>query len=100
MSPLKINPAGTEEVIQVYLDPVKHPIAYAAKKQELINCGMSEKEAKDYILRNPFEMELYYSIDQGLFLIESEPLELITVYNPYDGQEMINPEDINPEDED
>ena len=45
-------------------------------------------------------MELYYSIDQGLFLIESGPLELITVYNPYDGQEMINPEDINPEDED
>ena len=54
MSPLKINPAGTEEVIQVYLDPVKHPIAYAAKKKELINCGMSEKEAEDYILRNPF----------------------------------------------
>ena len=93
MSPLKINPAGTEEVIEIYLDPVKHPIAYAAKKQELINSGLSEKDAEDFILKTSFEMELYYSIDQGLFLIESEPLESITVYNPYDGQEMIDPED-------
>lgn len=93
MSPIKVNPAGTEEVIQIYLDPVKHPIAYAAKKQELIKCGMSAKEADKFILRTPLEMELYYSIDQGLFLIESEPLEFITPYNPYDGEPMISPEE-------
>ena len=92
MAKLQINPAGTEEVIEVYIDPIKHPVAYSNKLEELIGSGMTREEAERFILTTPFEMELYYSKDQGLFLVESEPLEYIKVYNPYDGNVIPHPE--------
>ena len=34
-------------------------------------------------------MEMYYSIDQGLFLVESEAVESDSeIYNPYTGEEL------------
>jgi len=92
MLKLQINPTGLEEVIEIFIDPVKHPIAYKNKFDELIESGMTREEAEELIRTTPFEMEFYYSKNQGLFLVESEPLEYITIYNPYDGEAIPNPE--------
>jgi hypothetical protein len=90
LEPLKIT-EETGDTIEIYLCPNKHPIAYQRKKSELINsCGMTEEEAERDILRTPFVLELFYAIDQGLFAIESEPLDSIEVYNPYTGEEIPN----------
>lgn len=88
---LKVNGADEVELLDVYLDEVKHPIAFAAKKQELIDSGMTEEEAVDFIRTTPFQMELYYAPFNGLFLIESEALESIAPFNPYTGEEIPNP---------
>jgi hypothetical protein len=92
MAKLQINPQGTEETIEFYLDQVKHPVAYGNKKVELMNSGMPLDEIDRYIRNTPFVMEVYYSKDQGLFLVESEPIGIIKMYNPYDGIEIFNPE--------
>jgi hypothetical protein len=92
MAKLQINPTGTEETIEFYLDPVKHPVAYRNKKEELMNSGMPPDEIDRYIMNTPFVMEVYYSKDQGLFFVESETIGIIKMYNPYDGSEIHNPE--------
>ena len=92
MCKLKVNPAGKEETIDFYLDENKHPIAFKAKLDELICSGLSEDEAREFINGTPFCLEVYYSPYNGLFMVESEPLDCITPYDPYTGEEMENPE--------
>ncbi len=92
MEKLKINPAGTEEIVEIYLDPVKHPVAFNNKVQELIDAGMTKEEAEISVVNIPFEMEVYYSNGQGLFLVESEAIEFNDIHNPYDGNVVPNPE--------
>lgn len=90
IEPLKIT-EDAGDIVEIYLSPYKHPIAYQRKKYELMNSsGMSEEEAERHILQAPFVLELFYAIDQGLFAIESEPLDSIEVYNPYTGEEIPN----------
>lgn len=90
---VKVNPAGREEVIEVYLSETEHPIAYKTRLEELIKSGLSEKDAREEIATQPFQMELYYSPDCGLFAVESMALESITPYDPYTGEEMENTEE-------
>lgn len=86
----KLRKHNTEEleVIDVYLDENRTPVAYARKLRELIRQGFTEKDAHKFIRTTPFEMELYYSMDQGLFLVESEAVENIDIYNPYSGEKL------------
>lgn len=92
MAKLQINPQGTEEVFEIYLDPVKHPVAYNNKVEELIDSGMSREEADRFVQTMPFVLEVYYSQGQGLFLVESEAIEYNDIHNPYDGEVLFNPE--------
>lgn len=85
---MKINSPDLVETIDFYLDPIKHPVAYNAKLKELIECGMTETEAMSHLQNNPVLLELYYSSNQGLFMIESEFIEVDEPYNPYDGKKM------------
>ena len=78
------------DVIDIWLDPIKTPVAYQRKKRELMqSAGMSESEAENCLLR-PIPIELFYSYDQGLFGIEAECLADCEVYNPYTGEEIPN----------
>lgn len=90
MAAPKINKAGSEEVIEVYLSETNHPIAFNAKVKELVEqSGMTEKEAKEYVRTTPFTIELYYHAGQGLFGVESEAVEPYgnEIYSPYTGEE-------------
>ena len=90
MSKLKVNPAGSEEVFNFYLDEANHPIAFKAKLDELIASGLTEQEARREMRDNPTQMEVYYSPDCGLFMVEAMALESITPFDPYTGEEMEN----------
>lgn len=92
MAKLQINPQGTEEVFEIYLDPVKHPVAYGNKLDELVASGMSRDEAHSFILTTPFVLEVYYSEGHGMFLVESEAIEFNDMCNPYTGNVIYNPE--------
>lgn len=94
MAKLQINPQGAEEIFELYLDPVKHPVAFDNKVQELMDAGMSRVEAEQFIRTTPFVLEAYYSPKQGLFLVESEAIEFNDIHNPYDGTTVYNPENI------
>ena len=88
---LRKHNAEELESINVYLSEDKTPVAFARKLKELMdqNAFNSEQEAKDWIRNTPFEMELYYSIDQGLFLVETEAVESdIPMFNPYTGEKL------------
>lgn len=90
MAAPKINVAGTEEVIEVYLSETEHPIAFNAKVKELVEeCGMTEEEAKETVRTTPFTLELYYHSNQGLFAVETEAVESFgnEIYSPYTGEE-------------
>jgi hypothetical protein len=80
------NPEG---VISIHLDEHKHPIAWKAKMDELMKTGMTRLEALSFINKTPFILEIYYSENNGLFLVESEAVETeIPMYNPYNGEQM------------
>lgn len=81
---MKLHPAGEEEVFHLIVSETSHPKAFKAKLDELINAGMTEKDARDAIA-NGVVMEVYYSPNQGFFLIESEAVESTIIFNPYDG---------------
>lgn len=85
---LKKNPADDYECIDIKLTKEKTPIAYARKVKELVGQGMTVEDAEKFIDETPFEMEFYYSIDRGLFLVEAEAVEATTIYDPYTGKEM------------
>jgi len=87
--PASINPVGHEEVLDVYLTKEKTPVAYAIKCAELVNQGMTQKEAEEFLLQ-PIQLEFIYSYEYGLWAIESEPLESIDPFCPYTGQEIEN----------
>lgn len=95
MERVKVAKSGNEEIVEIYLDENQHPTAFKTKLKELIESGMTEKEAREFIRTTPFVMELYYAPFQGLFAIESEALESITAYNPYDGDRMEYPHENN-----
>lgn len=93
MKPIQINEAGSEEIITLFLKESKHPIVYKAKLDELIDSGLSDEEARDFISTTPFVMEMYYSPSNGLYLVESEAVDVVSIWNPYDGVQMLDVEE-------
>lgn len=86
---MKKNSAERYESIDIKLEKYKFPIAYAAKKKELIEqYGMTEQQAEDYIETTPIEMEIYYQEGYGMFLVEAEAVECSAIYSPYTKEEL------------
>jgi len=83
---MKLNRVGDEELVILSINENEHPNAYRTKLNELIGCGMSEKEARD-VIRQGVVMEVHYAPNQGFFLVESEAISSTPIYNPYDGLE-------------
>lgn len=83
---MKKNNAEEMESIMVQLTEEKTPIAFNRKVKELLDQGAfeSEEDAKAWVYQNPIELELYYSIDCGLFGVESDAIENgADIYDPY-----------------
>lgn len=79
------------DVLDVYLSPDEYPETYKKKHTELVqSCGMTEREATELLKKSPIQLELFYSMDQGLFAVESEAVECTSIYNPYNGAEIPN----------
>lgn len=87
---MKKNSADNYESIEVRLSEDKTPIAFAAKLKELMDQKAfdDEEKAKKWIRETPLEMELYYSIDNGLFMVEAEAVEGGDIVNPYTGEKL------------
>jgi len=85
---MKKNNSDQYESIMVKIDEFKHPIVFKTKVEELVESGMSEKEAKNFVRTTPFELELYYDKNAGLFGVDPEAVESGTVYNPYSSELM------------
>lgn len=71
------------QLIGFFLDENKHPQAYQAKLQELIDSGMSEIDARKYIAHTPIQLELIYEVDYGFFAIEPDATECEIYNSPY-----------------
>lgn len=85
---VKLNNGENYESINVFLTREKTPIAFQNKFEELVENGMSEEDAEKFIATTPFELELYYEKDFGLWGVESEFVENCTdmVFSPYTGE--------------
>lgn len=84
---IPLAPAGSEETIQVRLTEETFPTAFKAKLAELIGQGLSEEDARRWLLSTPIVLELYYEKDSGLFAVESDALESCpeSIRSPYSG---------------
>lgn len=73
----------------LYLDEKKQPTAFKRKMKDLMeNAGCTESEARAIIDRGILmEPEV---TENGIFLVESELLPSMTVYDPYTGLKIIN----------
>ncbi len=83
-----IIPAQEAETIDVLLSPNRHPIAFERKVRCMMTSGLTRPEAEAYVLVTPLQLEIFYDVGQGLFALESEAIESITVFNPYTGDEV------------
>ena len=87
---MKKNNADNYESILVYLDENRTPLAFNEKLKELMECGAfdNEKDARNYILTTPIELELYYHKGYGLYGVEPDAVSYTDIYDPYDGNLM------------
>lgn len=73
-----------------------YPALAELKKQELMECGLSEEDATKQANECVIDLELFYHKGSGLFGIESsavESCEMGGLYSPYDGEtELISEE--------
>ena len=76
------------DLLEVFLSPEKTPNAFLKKVKCDQTSGLSREEAEKYARSTPISLELYYSIGQGLFAVESNAIDSIPIYNPYDGSEI------------
>ena len=90
---MKKYKSDSVESIDFYLSETKTPISFKTKLNELIEAGMTEQEARTFILSTPLEMEVYYEKNMGLFMVESEAVDNNTIFDPYTGQELEENED-------
>lgn len=87
--PPKLNIGKEAEYItDIYLSETKHPIAFKNKLEELVESGLSESEARNFITTTPFRLEIYYQKNCGLFAVESDACDCSKVYSPYTADEM------------
>ena len=87
-APYKAYNADNVEVVNVQLSQEEHPQTFKAAVADLVKGGMSEQEAIEHIESNPFQMEVYFSPDASLFLVDTMALENGSVYDPYTGEEL------------
>lgn len=83
---IKVHDSNHVESIQVMLSRELTPIAFQNKLEELMaqKAFDTEEEAIKWIEKTPFKMEMYYEKGQGLFLVESEALDMgEDVFSPY-----------------
>ena len=85
---VKVNNGNNYEFLcNVKLTKEKFPIAYNAKVEEFVANGMTQDEAEKYLAQSVFELELYYSKDNGCFAVEADAVENgATIYDPYTGE--------------
>ena len=82
---MKLNNSDNYESVTITLSKEKTPIAWEQRVQSLVNSGMLVEEAIIFA-NEPIEVEMYYNIDAGLFLVECEAVESGTIYDPYSGE--------------
>jgi hypothetical protein len=80
---MKKNSVDNYESINVLLSKVKTPIAFKKKVDELVESGLSFKDAENFVSTTEIEMEFYYSDGLGLFMVEAEAVECCTIVDPY-----------------
>ncbi len=90
---MKMNNSDNYESITVQLSKEKTPIAWEQRVQSLINSGMLFREA-EIMANEPIEVEMYYNINSGLFLVEAEAIECGgSIHDPYSGELLEESED-------
>lgn len=87
---IQLYSPGSEEIVEVQIDDIKHPTVFEAIVNEKVTCtGMPRKMAEAQTLRWSMQCEIYYDPEvQCCFLVESCYLEDENneVYSPYTGK--------------
>lgn len=97
MKAIKMNNADVYESVNIQLSKDKFPIAYQNKLQELLDCEAFEtqEEAERWINETPIELELYYEQGYGLFGVEAEAVENMTLHSPYSDAPILDDDEID-----
>ena len=81
---MKFNNSDNYEAVKIYLTKETTPIAWEQRVISNMNSGASREDA-EILASEPIEVEMYYNVDAGLFLIETDAVESGTIYDPYSG---------------
>jgi hypothetical protein len=87
---MRLNNSDEMESITVTLSKDKTPIAWEQRVQSIVSSGAT-REAAEIMADEPIEVEMYYNLDAGLFLVECEAVERETIYDPYSGELLGSP---------
>ena len=82
---MKLNNSDNYESITIQLSKEKTPIAWENRVQSIMSSGATREEAEE-MANIPIDLEMYYNVDAGLFLVECDAVESGTIYDPYSGE--------------
>lgn len=85
---IKKNKPEECESVMVVIDPVEHPKVYKTIMELYMKSGMTKAEAVAQMIQ-PFELELYFDPDSGLFAVDPEAISSIGICNPYTKEKLI-----------
>ncbi|MFK5892884.1 MAG: hypothetical protein QM504_06660 [Pseudomonadota bacterium] len=80
---LILNKPDSFDHINFELCQERFPHAYKQKLMCLMESGASESEAREFIDDEKLEIEFYYERNYGLMAVESEAVESVPIYSPY-----------------
>ena len=77
-----------EHLCNVVLTKEKFPIAYERRVKELVDLGVCNREEAEKIVEDEqIELELYYSVNYGVFAVDASAVEDgADIFDPYTGE--------------
>lgn len=85
----KLNNENEYESLTIKMDKENFPKVFENKTRCLQDSGLSREEAEkeaERIMEKGVEMEAYYEVGCGLFLVEPEAVESTDIHSPYSGE--------------
>ena len=73
------------EYVTITITKSNYPIIFETKVRELIDNGLSRKDAELSVEGMQIDLELYYEKDYGLFGVECDAVDCSDICSPYSG---------------
>lgn len=87
-----IKAQNEPETLHIVLTPFNYPTAFENKVTELLEQEVfkTREEAREWVIKTPIVLEVFYEKNNGLFAVESDAVECNICSSPYTKKDIIS----------